>query len=93
MSVRIAGDSVLLEGPCPAEDAETLLIALQEDRARTVDLAKAGRLHTAVVQILLAAKANLVGVPGDPFQRDHVFAPLIQSSATRDDIFQDDRGL
>lgn len=71
MSVRIEQDGVWLEGICPVEEAETLLKALLEGAA-WVDLSRAGRLHTAVVQVLLAGTVAVAGVPSDPFTRRYL---------------------
>jgi hypothetical protein len=67
MSVRLAGDAVHLEGDCRVEDAEPLLAMLQADPTRRVMLAGAGVLHTAVVQVMLAMRPRLIGVPADSF--------------------------
>jgi hypothetical protein len=50
---------IVLEGLCPSEDAETLLQRLLAGRAATVDLRDCIGLHTAVIQVLLAAKASV----------------------------------
>lgn len=71
MSVRLEHDRISLAGSCPAEDAETLLQALQGG-TRLVDLGQAQRLHTAVVQVMLAARAEVDGEPADGFLRTHV---------------------
>jgi hypothetical protein len=67
MSVRLAGETVHLEGDCRVEDAEPLLAMLQADPTRQVELTAAGGLHTAVVQVMLAIRPRLSGVPADPF--------------------------
>jgi hypothetical protein len=65
-----------LEGPCPIEDTEPLLEALLADRDRSVDIGAAGRLHTAIVQLLIAARPVVSGQPIDPFMRAHLL-PLL----------------
>lgn len=72
MSVRVEGDVAHLSGRCGAEDAETLLVALQEDGARTVDLEAVQRLHLAVVQVLLAARPSVRGTPANAFLAQHL---------------------
>jgi len=77
MSVIVTGDVIALVGACLVEDAEPLLVALQADPTRSVDVAEATRLHLAVVQLLLAARPTLTGVPADPVLRDLVL-PLMR---------------
>lgn len=71
MTVRIEENRICVEGICPVEDAETLLQALQEGPP-FVDLSGAGRLHTAVVQVLLAGTVVVSGEPSDPFARRYL---------------------
>jgi hypothetical protein len=66
MTVRICDDVIYLEGRCLVEDAEPLLLALQDHVGMAVNLENAGRLHLAVVQILMAAKPPITGAPKDP---------------------------
>lgn len=72
MSVRVDRGIVHLSGRCGAEDAETLLVALQEDRTRAVDVAAVERLHLAVAQVLLAARPVVTGTPDNAFLGRHV---------------------
>jgi hypothetical protein len=81
VSVRIEGSVIYLSGRCPADDAEPLLVALQEQADCTVDLSGAQRLHTAVAQILFALKPPLLGRPSDSFQRRYLF-PETSSTIT-----------
>ena len=70
MTVRRSDSgAILLEGICPVEDAEPLLELLQSQPAGSVDWQTCERLHTSVLQLLLAAKAKLVGPCGDAFVR------------------------
>lgn len=72
MSVRVEAEAIHLVGRCLAEDAEALLVALQEGSGRVVDLEGAQRLHLAVVQILLAARPPIRGVPDHEFIAGHL---------------------
>ncbi|AOH83983.1 hypothetical protein AWL63_08395 [Sphingomonas panacis] len=65
MSVRVEAGMVHLAGRCLVEDAEPLLLALQDDAGAIVSLAGVTRLHMAVVQVLIAARAPLADVPAD----------------------------
>ena len=74
MTVRIAADAIHLEGRCLVEDAETLLVALQQSPALAVDVACVQRLHLAVVQVLLALRPRLRGRPHDQFLSRYILA-------------------
>jgi hypothetical protein len=76
MTVTLAGDQIRICGPGRIEDAESLVMFLQADNRRTVDLAQAEALHTAVVQALLAFRPRLTGRPDDPFFRTWVLPGL-----------------
>jgi hypothetical protein len=56
---------VFLEGRCPVEDAEQLLQMLQSNPGASCDLTLCNHLHTAVVQVILAARPPLIGPCGD----------------------------
>lgn len=76
MSVNLEANCIQLLGDCPVGDAEPLLALLQEAPGRAVDLTKAGTLHTAVVQVLLALRPEILGRSSDPFI-DRWIAPLL----------------
>lgn len=68
MSVRRdESRNIVLEGNCPVEDAEPLLQLLQANPTAQCDWRRCSHLHTAVVQVVLAARPNLVGPCGDPW--------------------------
>jgi len=70
MTVRLNHEGVIiLAGECPVEDAETLLEHLQARRDGPVDWSGCTALHTAVLQILMAARPKLLGECGDGFVR------------------------
>jgi len=75
MAVRLDGAVIRLEGDLRVEDAEPLLALLQEP-GRAVSLDGAGRLHTAVVQVLLALRPPVSGAPSDAFAARWL-APLL----------------
>ena len=75
MSVRVEAGVIHLEGRCLVEDAEPLLLALQDDSDATVSLGRTTRLHMAVVQVLLAARAPLTDVPVDLGATRFLLAP------------------
>jgi hypothetical protein len=68
MSVRRhENGNIVLEGDCPAEDAETLLQMLQAAPGVPIDWTQCSQLHTAVLQVILAAAPALIGACGDPW--------------------------
>ena len=65
MTVRSSQREVIfLEGICSSEEAEILLQRLLATPTAIVDLQGCKSLHTAVLQVLLAAKPNLY-LPAD----------------------------
>jgi hypothetical protein len=60
-------DTIVLTGPCPVEDAEPLLQMLLETPAAAIDWRACQSPHTAVVQVVLAARPALIGPCGDPW--------------------------
>ncbi len=73
MTVALDGDVIGIHDPSRIEDAEALLVWLQQDRSRFVDLTHAGCPHAAVVQILLAFRPRFVAPPNDPFLERWLF--------------------
>ncbi|HUD27597.1 MAG TPA: hypothetical protein VMQ93_01915 [Novosphingobium sp.] len=79
MTVRVQDGIVTLEGRCPAADAESLLVALQAHPGATVDVAGAKRLHMAVLQVLLALRPPLGGIPECPAFAANILARQISN--------------
>ena len=65
MSVKKGEHGIVLEGHCPAEDAEPLLQLLQSNPTVPLDWRQCQSLHTAVWQVILAAKPKLIGPCAD----------------------------
>ena len=59
--------TILLEGDCTVEDAESLLQLLQATPAAPVDWTQSRDVHTAVLQVILASRPTLLGRCGDPW--------------------------
>jgi hypothetical protein len=76
---RDENGKIALEGDCGAEEAETLLQMILATPAVPVDWTRCGELHTAVVQVILAAKPPLLGLCGDAWLRPWA-PPMAQSS-------------
>ena len=73
MTVTVSADGVIqLQGDCPLEDAEALLQRLSRDPSAKVDWTACTHIHTAVVQIMIAARPPVVGSPTDHFIRRHL---------------------
>ena len=74
MTIQIDTGVATLSGRCGADDAEPLLLALQDDPDLVVDLATATRLHTAIVQILVAAKPTVRGLEAHPVLQEFILS-------------------
>lgn len=72
MSVIVESGEIRLCGRCLADDAETLLAALLNHPGTPVSIENVQKLHLAVVQVLLAAGAEVQGSPANPFLARHV---------------------
>jgi hypothetical protein len=66
---------ITLEGKCGAEEAETLLQMLLETPEAPLNWSGCGELHTAVVQVILAANPRFSGPCGDIWLRTWFAAP------------------
>lgn len=75
MPVLIDRERITLEGHCAVEEAMPLLEALQADPGRAVHMADATHVHTAVLQVLMAANAKVSAPPKDAFL-SRAIAPL-----------------
>ena len=66
MTVAMQAGTIVLEGHCASGEAEKLLQLLLEAPAADVDWRACEGAHTAVVQVLLAARRTLLGPPRNP---------------------------
>jgi hypothetical protein len=81
MTVTVRQDGVIeLSGRCGVEDAEALQRHILVAGGSAIEWADCEQLHAAVLQVLLAAKPRLQGVPSSSFLAIHV-APLLRSQA------------
>lgn len=69
MTAKYTKKSATLTGNIAVEEAETLVAWLRKTPDPAVNLAKAGHLHAAVLQVLMALKPRLLGEPEDPWLR------------------------
>ena len=76
MSVALDARKIVLRGDCPIEDAEPLLVILQNHADHPVDMEDATNVHAAVLQILLAFKRDLIGGSRDSFLQEWIVPVL-----------------
>jgi hypothetical protein len=69
MTVRHIAGTIALEGVCGVDEAETVLRAILEAPEAAIDWSACSRLHTAVVQIIVATNVPVRGICGDPWLR------------------------
>lgn len=58
--------TAIFEGSCAPEEADALLEWLRRTPAPAADLRAVGEPHTALVQLLLAARVRVAAPPADP---------------------------
>jgi hypothetical protein len=72
--------TIMLEGHCPVEDAELLLQLLQAAPDNPLDWTHCTHLHTAVLQVIMAACPVRIGPCGDPWVGRWVRTEPLQAS-------------
>lgn len=83
MTLRIGeGDAVELVGACPSADAEVLLRHLCDHPDAQIDWRLCESAHTAIVQVLFAARIRPKGPPANQFLAAFVEPMLMRASAT-----------
>lgn len=88
MTIEVDDEIIVLSGRCGAEEAEALLNAMCS-RRRRVDLSGCEQLHTALLQILLAARAEIEWGTA-PTLPTWLMAALSQPDVSAEDV-DDDR--
>jgi len=77
MTVQVNDKGAIeLSGRCGADDAEALLRHLLAMPGATVVWSESEHLHSAVIQVLLAAAPRMSGPPKNAFLATHI-APII----------------
>jgi hypothetical protein len=71
---------IALEGACPSEDADALVQLLLTRPGTTVDWRACEAAHSAVIQVLMAAKPRLLGPPASESLRTWVEPNLVGPS-------------
>ena len=78
MTVALKPNGVIeISGRCGVEDAEALQRHFLVSPASAIEWGACEHLHTAVLQVLLAAKPRIQGVPSSPFLASHI-VPLLR---------------
>ena len=78
MTVAVKKDGVIeLAGRCGVDEAGALQRHLLTAPGSAIEWSACEQLHTAVLQVLLAAKPRIQGVPSSPFLSAHV-GPLLR---------------
>lgn len=80
MTVRVEGGTIILEGRCPASDAEDLLGALHECPGARVDIGGVVKLHMALLQVLLVLSPPVTGRPSTGLLSQDIFRGLNSGS-------------
>jgi anti-anti-sigma regulatory factor len=65
MPIEFKKQKVVLRGAVTVEEAEALLEWLQNKPAAKVDLSACSHVHTASLQVLMAAKSKVASWPAD----------------------------
>jgi hypothetical protein len=79
MTIGRDGDTVLLEDVCAVDDAEALMGHLQAGATR-IDWSGCTHLHTACLQVVLAARVPIHGTPANPLLARWL-GPLLDTGA------------
>ncbi len=77
MTVRVEEDRIVLDGRCPAEDADDLLSALHDQPRATIDASGIRRIHMAVLQVLFALRPRIIAGPEGPSVSANLFRRLV----------------
>jgi hypothetical protein len=80
MTVRRDDDAILLEDVCAVDDAEILMQELRAGAA-LIDWSACTHLHTACLQVILAAHIPMRGSPSNPALARWL-TPLLHPGAT-----------
>ena len=73
--------TITLTGDCTSDEAELLLQLLSVSPTPLVDWRACTSAHTAIIQILMAAKPDLLGPPAGGFLQIQVEPRLMRASS------------
>ena len=81
MPVELKDTVAVLDGICEVAEAEPLLAWLQAHPRAAVDVSRCEHVHTAVLQVLMAAHPTLLGVRAND---DRAWlGPVLQAAAPK----------
>lgn len=83
MPLHFADERIYLSGVVSIEEAEMLCQVLAEHRDAVIDLSDCEHMHTAILQVLLAARPERIVPPGDRFLERFVLPALRPLSPPR----------
>jgi hypothetical protein len=81
MPISMLDGRAVFDGACAVEEAEPLLAWLRQTPDATADLGGCGEVHTALVQLLLAARVPVAVPPADGVLAA-LFPPAPEAAAT-----------
>ena len=81
MSVLLEVGKINLKGNCLVEDAERLMLLLQNHPDCPVDIGEATNLHAAVLQVLMAFRRKIAGDSHDSFLQKWIVPILADRNA------------
>ena len=76
MTVNLEANTIFLRGDCEAADAEVLISLLSRGDVCAVDISVAARIHTAVIQMLIARAPRITGQSADAFFNEWIVPHL-----------------
>jgi len=77
MPIRFEDKTARFDGACTVDEAIPLAEWLEATEAPQLDLGRCTGLHTALLQVLMAARATVAAEPEDAFLRAWVMPALV----------------
>lgn len=74
MPIKFSGAVARFEGQCRLDEASALFEWLEQTPAAKIDLAECEHMHTAILQILMVAKPELLASPASRFLQQWLLA-------------------
>ncbi|WP_448204674.1 hypothetical protein [Azospirillum sp. sgz302134] len=76
MPIRFEDRTARFDGPCTVDEAIPLAEWLEATHGARVDLGRCTGLHTALLQVLMAARVSVAAEPEDAFLKGWVMPVL-----------------
>jgi len=74
MAIEFNDAVARFKGQCRLEEASALFEWLEQTPAAKIDLSDCEHIHTAILQMLMVAKPELLAPPADPFLKQWLLA-------------------